>query len=68
MKNKNVSSLIVLDASGKPQGIVTERDLARKACINDVRTSAITNKEIMSSPIITIESNASPSEAADMML
>jgi CBS domain-containing protein len=37
-------------------------------CVNDVRTSVITNKEIMSSPIITIESNSSPSEAADMML
>jgi predicted transcriptional regulator len=26
MKNKNVISLIVVDANGKPQGIVTERD------------------------------------------
>ncbi|MFZ0328096.1 MAG: CBS domain-containing protein [Nitrososphaeraceae archaeon] len=68
MKNKNVSSLIVVDANGKPQGLVTERDLVRKVCVNDVRTSVITNKEIMSSPIITIESNSSPSEAADMML
>ena len=62
MKNKNVSSLIVVDANGKPQGLVTERDLVRKVCVNDVRTSVITNKEIMSSPIITIESNSSPSE------
>ena len=64
MKNKNVSSLIVLDASGKPQGIVTERDLVRKVCINDVRNSTVTNKEIMSSPLITINSRSSPSEAA----
>ena len=68
MKNKNVSSLVVVDANGKPQGIVTERDLVRKVCINDVRNSTVTNKEIMSSPIITIGSNSSPSEAADMML
>ena len=68
MKDKNVSSLLVVDASGKPQGIVTERDLVRKVCINDVRNSTVTNKEIMSSPIITIESNSSPPEAADMML
>jgi len=40
----------------------------RKVCINDVRINTVTNKEIMSSPIITIESNSSPSEAADMML
>ena len=68
MKDKNVSSLVVVDATGEPQGLVTERDLVRKVCINDIRTSAITNKEIMSSPIITIKSNSSPSEAADMML
>ena len=68
MKDKNVSSLVVVDATGEPQGLVTERDLVRKVCINDIRTSTITNKEIMSSPIITIKSNSSPSEAADMML
>src|SRR5215216_1317545 len=47
---------------------VTERDLVRKVCINDVRTSTVTNKEIMSSPLITIDSKLSPSVAADMML
>jgi CBS domain-containing protein len=68
MKDKNVSSLIVVDGEGKPQGLVTERDLARKVCINDVHTSTVTNKEIMSSPLITINSKSSPSVAADMML
>lgn len=68
MKNKNVSSLVVVDANGKPQGLVTERDLARKVCINDVHTSTVTNKEIMSSPLITINAASSPSIAADMML
>ena len=68
MKDKNVSSLIVVDGNGKPQGLVTERDLARKVCINDVNTSTVINKEIMSSPLITIDSKLSPSVAADMML
>jgi signal-transduction protein with cAMP-binding, CBS, and nucleotidyltransferase domain len=68
MKDKNVSSLVVIDVNSKPQGLVTERDLVRKVCVNDVRTSTITNKEIMSSPIITIKHDSSPSEAADMML
>jgi CBS domain-containing protein len=67
MKDKNVSSLIVVNGDGKPQGIVTERDLARKLCINDMPTSTVTNKEIMSS-LITIDPKSSPSEAADMML
>ena len=58
MKNTNVSSLLIVDNDGKPLGLVTERDLARKVCINDVYTSKITNKEIMSSPIITINSKS----------
>ena len=31
MKEKDVSSLVVVDNQDKPQGIVTERDLVRKA-------------------------------------
>jgi signal-transduction protein with cAMP-binding, CBS, and nucleotidyltransferase domain len=68
MKDSYVSSLVVVDGEGKPQGIVTERDIVRKVCINDVRTSRVTNKEIMSSPIITIDSKSSASAAVDMML
>ena len=68
MKNKNVSSLVVVDEKGKPQGIVSERDLVTKVCTTDVLTNTIKNKEIMSSPLITISSRSSPSEAADMML
>jgi CBS domain-containing protein len=68
MKDKNVSSLVVVDMNGKPQGLVTERDLVRKVCINDVHTSTVTNKEIMSAPLITIKSTSSPSLAADIML
>jgi CBS domain-containing protein len=68
MKEKNVSSLVVVDANGRLQGLVTERDLARKVCINNVPADAVTNKEIMSSPLITISADSSPSVAADMML
>jgi signal-transduction protein with cAMP-binding, CBS, and nucleotidyltransferase domain len=68
MKDRNVSSLVVIDVNGKPQGLVTERDLVRKVCINDLSTTMVKNKEIMSSPLITIDSSSSPSIAADMML
>jgi len=68
MKDKNVSSLLVIDASERPIGIVTERDIVRKHCINDVRTSEVTNREIMSSPLITIDYRLSASIAADLML
>jgi CBS domain-containing protein len=68
MKDKNVSSLVVVDQNGKPNGLVTERDLVTKVCVNDVRAGMVTNNEIMSFPLITINSNSSPSIAADMML
>jgi CBS domain-containing protein len=68
MKEKDVSSLVVVDNQNRPQGIVTERDIVRKACINDTSTSAVTLRDIMSSPVITIDSNESASKAVDMML
>jgi CBS domain-containing protein len=68
MKDRNVSSLVVVDMSSEPVGLVTERDLVRKVCINDVRTSTVTSKEVMSSPLITIKASSSISTAADMML
>jgi CBS domain-containing protein len=68
MRDTNVSSLVVVDRGGKPRGIVTERDIVRKACVNDVSTSKVTNKEIMSSRLITIDPDSSASTAVDIML
>jgi len=48
--------------------LVTERDLARKVCIKDLPTNQVTNKEVMSSPLVTIDSKLSPSAAIDLML
>jgi len=68
MKDKDISSLIVIDKDGKPQGLITERDLVTKICINDTYTSTVTNKQIMSVPLISIDSTSTPAIAADMML
>ena len=68
MKDKDISSLIVIDKDGKPQGLVTERDLVTKICISDTYTSTITNRQIMSVPLISIDSTSTPAIAADMML
>jgi signal-transduction protein with cAMP-binding, CBS, and nucleotidyltransferase domain len=68
MKDKNISSLIVVDRFGKIKGLVTERDLVRKVCVKDVSTSKVIIKEIMSLPLITINPNDSPSKAVHMMV
>ncbi len=68
MKDKNVSSLVVVDENDRPQGLVSERDLVTKVCTTDIPVNTMKNKEIMSSPVITVSSKSSPSKAADMML
>lgn len=67
-RDKSVSSLVVVNGNGKPLGIISERDLVIRVCTSNVPVNTIKNKEIMSSPLITISSRSSPSEAADMML
>lgn len=68
MNNRKVSSLLVVDRNGKAKCLITECDLVRKVCIKNVRTSEVKNKQVMSSPLITINSTSSPSVAADLML
>ena len=63
LKDKEVSSLIVVDIDGKPQGLITERDIVTKVCTSDTFTSTITNKQIMSVPLITIDSTTTPAVA-----
>jgi CBS domain-containing protein len=68
MRDKNVSSLLVMDGD-KPAGIVTERDLVRKACVSDTGNSNIPIKDIMStSPFITVDSTLPVEEAANVMI
>ena len=57
MRDKNVSSLLVTDNknNSKPIGIVTERDLARKVCVNDASSKNTILQEITSSPLVTID-------------
>jgi CBS domain-containing protein len=74
MRDKNVSSLVVIDDSNnKPIGIVTERDLVRKVCVNDTSSNSSSSskmliKNIMSSPLVTIDATLSVEAAADAMI
>ncbi|HZB99527.1 MAG TPA: CBS domain-containing protein [Nitrososphaeraceae archaeon] len=74
MRDNNVSSLVVIDDSNnKPTGIVTERDLVRKVCVNDTSgsnsSSNVLIKNIMSSsPLVTIDARLPVEAAADVMI
>lgn len=68
MRDKKVSSLVVIDKEEAPIGIVTERDLVRRVCSKDISSNKIIIHHIMSSPIVTIDVNASIEEAAEKMI
>lgn len=53
MSERNVGSVVVLDAGGKPVGIVTDRELRNRVIAGDVdRESPVT--AVMRSPVVTI--------------
>jgi signal-transduction protein with cAMP-binding, CBS, and nucleotidyltransferase domain len=68
MKHKNVSSLVVVDKNEQAVGIVTERDLVREVCVQDASSNQHIIKNIMSSPIVTIDPNSSVETAANVMM
>ena len=68
MKDKNVSSLVVIDRNDQAIGIVTERDLVREVCTQDASSTEFIIQHIMSSPIVTIDPNSSIETAASVML
>lgn len=61
MRDKNVSSLLVIDDfnDGKPIGIVTERDLVRQVCVNDSSSKHTIIRVITSSPLVTVDATSS---------
>jgi CBS domain-containing protein len=68
MSDKDVSSLVVTNNNNKPVGIITERDLVRKVSVNDVNSSNVLIKDILSSPLVTIDSKLTIEGAADTMV
>ena len=65
MNERKIGSIIVTK-NGKPVGILTERDVLAKVC--DVCAPNTKIKDIMSTPIITIGTEASLDEAATLMM
>ncbi|MEM3725739.1 MAG: CBS domain-containing protein [Candidatus Bathyarchaeia archaeon] len=67
MLKNGVWSVVVSD-KGLPSGVVTERDLLRRAVVKDRDLNKVQLKEIMSSPLITIEPDASFGRAWELMV
>lgn len=60
-------SAIITTSEGKAKGILTERDILKRIVAEDKDSKKIKIKEIMSSPLVTIEPTTSLEEAAHIM-
>jgi CBS domain-containing protein len=66
MAQQGVSAIIVT-SEGKAKGIVTERDILKRIVVEDKDARKTKLKEIMSSPLVTIEPTTNLDEAARLM-
>lgn len=67
MKNQSIGSVIIIDDQGKPTGIVTDRDIVTRIVAKNLLPSDVKAKEIMSTPISTIDPAMDIGAAAQMM-
>jgi CBS domain-containing protein len=67
MDENKLGCLIVTNKTGKPVGIITERDLVSRVLAKNLKPDTVKAKEIMTSPLVTIEPEATISEAARRM-
>lgn len=66
MNKFDIGSVIVV-SSGRPVGIITETNVLRRVVESRMDPATVWAKDIMTSPLITIESNAAVEEAAKVM-
>jgi CBS domain-containing protein len=67
MTKHGISCVIVVDQSGKPVGIVTERDMVRRVLNNSLRPENTRIDSIMSSPVMTMSPEKRITEAINLM-
>jgi len=67
MEKNNLGAVIVTNKAGKSIGIITERDLVNRVIAKNLKPDTIRGKEIMTTPLVTIEPEATISDAARRM-
>jgi CBS domain-containing protein len=67
MDENELGCVIVTNKTGNPVGIITERDLVIRVLAKNLKPDAVKAREIMTSPLVTIEPEATISEAARRM-
>jgi CBS domain-containing protein len=67
MSKFDISSIIVVQAE-RPVGIITLRDVLEKLAVQCLAPRAITARQIMTSPLVTVDESATVEEAANLMV
>jgi len=66
MVEKNIGGLLVTE-NGAPVGMITERDMLRKVTAKGLSPNVMKVRDVMSTPLIMIDVNATLEEAVDLM-
>jgi len=67
MDKHGLGCIIVTSKEGKPLGIITEKDLVSRVLAKNLKPDSLRAKEVMTSPLITIEPDETISEASRRM-
>jgi CBS domain-containing protein len=67
MDKDDLGCVIVTNKAGKPIGIITERDLVIRVIAKNTKPDTIKARDIMTTPLVTIEPDATVSDAARRM-
>lgn len=68
MAERRIGAVIVIDKSGRTTGIFTERDLLLKAADLETLGPDIAVGQVMTSGVVSVQSDATVVEVADLML
>jgi signal-transduction protein with cAMP-binding, CBS, and nucleotidyltransferase domain len=67
MSDGRLGAIIVTSKDGKALGIITESDLVKRVLAKNIRPNKLTAKEVMSTPLITVEPDEILTETARRM-
>jgi signal-transduction protein with cAMP-binding, CBS, and nucleotidyltransferase domain len=67
MTGQKVGSILIIDHDNKPVGIVTERDIVRQACSQNLPLESVPAALLMSTPLIVVETSDTLRAAVELM-